>query len=134
MVNPLSKLFVGGSAYYSENTKTFTLRRKFAAEIRYELPVGFLQTEYLAATEQTTDKNGWYVYAFLTPLKSLQTGLRYEVYDPSNSVSNDESDGGTFGVNYFFNPLTKLTLNLSTANTKEKPVYNYAVLRVQFTF
>lgn len=134
VMNPLGKLYAGGSSYYSENGKTYTIRRKAGAELRYEMEWGFMQAEYIKAAEGATLKDGWYLYAFITPLKSLQTGLRYEAYDPNNSVSSDESDAFTGGANYLFTPMVKFVFNITQKNTKNAASTNTVILRMQYVY
>lgn len=90
------------------------------------MPLWFAQAEYIKNTEITKDSDGWYVYAFVIPLKSLQTGMRYERYDDSESV--------TIGVNYFFAKNVKFVFNATQNNTKDKSVQNAVISRVQFIF
>jgi phosphate-selective porin OprO and OprP len=80
---------------------------------RFEAGAEWLQTKSSPTVGADTTAQGWSAFGsyFIVP-KQFQAVVRYETYDPSTNVSDDDSDIWTVGLNYLLkgNDL-KLSLN-----------------------
>lgn len=83
------------------------------------------------------DADGWYVQAgvFLMP-KKLQAVAKYETFDPSRRLSNDDTSTVTLGLNYYIKGSNlKLQLDyLHTAPPGSLETQNKVMMRLQAWF
>jgi len=134
---PIDALSLGVSGYNGRYTKSTTeaaaVRNRTGLEFAYTPEPFSLKGEYIKGTDNSTNKDGWYlqaVYSFVP--KTLQGVLKYDVYDADMSKANNESGVTTWGVNYFFNKWAFLQLNYELKSESGTKVDNNA-LSAQFT-
>lgn len=73
--------------------------------------------------EGSVDRSGYYFTALYKTKWNIEPVLKYETYDPDNSISNNTAIRWTTGINYFFNEWTRLQINYQ---------YNYADAKIPF--
>lgn len=115
-VHPVSNLsvsydFYHGRDIYGASTAT-QLRNRQGFDARYVDGPLSLTAEYDKGVDGAIHRDGWYGQAayFLIP-KKLQLAAKYDTYDSNTVVYTDRSTWYIGGINYFFNPWTKLYLD-----------------------
>ena len=68
-------------------------------------------TATTAETEDTLERNGFYVTALYDTKWKIQPVVKYEMYEPNSTTSYDKISRWTTGINYFFNEWTRLQIN-----------------------
>jgi len=112
--------FYHGRDIYGTITTT-QLRNRQGFDARYVYNRLSITAEYDKGTDATINRDGWYAQAawFLIPGK-LQLVGKYDTYEPNKIIDTDRSNWYIGGINYFFNPWTKLYLDY-TYKREETP-------------
>ncbi|MDB5030258.1 porin [Mucilaginibacter sp.] len=112
-VHPIANLalsydFYHGRDIYGTSTAT-QVRNRQGFDARYVYGPLSLTAEYDKGTDALIKRDGWYAQSayFIIP-KKLQVVAKYDTYDPNSVVYTDRSTWYIGGINYFFNPWTKL--------------------------
>ena len=112
-VHPIANLAISYDFYQGHDiwgTSTATQKRnRRGVDARYVYGPLSLTAEYDRGTDAAVYRNGWYAQAayYVIP-KKLQLAAKYDTYDPTNTISTDRNNWYIGGLNYFFNPWTKL--------------------------
>jgi phosphate-selective porin OprO/OprP len=140
-VHPIANLSVSYDFYHGRDifgTSTATqLRNRQGVDARYVYGPLSLTAEYDKGVDGAIKRDGWYGQAayFILP-KKLQLAAKYDTYDPNKIVYTDRSTWYVGGINYFFNPWTKLYVDYSyrreEAATQIKNNLFAAEIQVQF--
>lgn len=115
-VHPVANLSVSYDFYHGRDiygTSTATqLRNRQGFDARYVYGPLSLTAEYDKGIDGAIHRDGWYGQAayYLIP-KKLQLAAKYDTYDANTVVYTDRSTWYIGGINYFFNPWTKLYLD-----------------------
>ena len=133
-VHPIKGLDFGGNIYTGEDipagaTKTQT-RNRYGFDGHYVTGPFSVAAEYIHGTDGTVQKDGWYAQAGYFVLPKLQLVVKYDTFDPSKTITTDRSTIYIGGVNYVFNPWTKLSVDY--LDRREETVQiNNNILEVQ---
>jgi hypothetical protein len=137
--HPLKVLSLGGSYYHGVDVFTSSLtksqrRIRWGTELALNLDGLDIKGEYIRGWEGDSNPinhQGWYGQAayFVIP-KHLQALFRYDWYDSNMAKSNVNSTYYDFGLDYFFNVWTKLSLYYSLRN-QEGPTVNNNMFEAQ---
>jgi hypothetical protein len=73
--------------------------------------------------EGSVDRSGYYFTALYKTKWNLEPVVKYETYDPDNSIGGNTAIRWTTGINYFFNEWTRLQINYQ---------YNYADAKIPY--
>lgn len=112
-VHPIANLSVSYDFYHGRDiygtVTTTQLRNRQGFDARYVYGPLSLTAEYDKGTDAHIKRDGWYGQAayFIVP-KKLQIAAKYDTYDPNKVIVTDRSNWYIGGINYFFNPWTKL--------------------------
>lgn len=133
--SPSTYLTLGGSFQSGKYTPVSTTATKpdtrsrygFDALVKYKKFT--LQGEYIKGTDEgsyttgggcggevttlegSVDRSGYYLTALYKTKWNLEPVLKYETYDPDNSIGDNTAARWTTGINYFFNEWTRLQVN-----------------------
>jgi phosphate-selective porin OprO and OprP len=143
ILTPLKGLYLGGS-YYNGWDKVSKpdvegksqVRDRLGFEAGYVLPRFSVRGEYIAGKDGKTDRAGWYLTAgyFVLPQK-LQFLVRYDTYDPNNSIAGNISTNYTIGGNFHFNKWSKLQINYTFRAEEGTALKNdYVAVQYQIGF
>src|SRR3984957_7852123 len=137
--HPIKALSLGGSYYHGVDVFTSSLtksqrRIRWGTEAALDLDGLDIKGEYIRGWEGDSNPinhQGWYGQAayFVIP-KHLQALFRYDWYDSNMAKSNVNSTYYDFGLDYFFNVWTKLSLYYSLRN-QEGPTVNNNMFEAQ---
>ena len=137
--HPLKVLSLGGSYYHGVDVFTSSLtksqrRIRWGTELALNLDGLDIKGEYIRGWEgdsKPINHQGWYGQAayFVIP-KHLQALFRYDWYDSNMAKSNVNSTYYDFGLDYFFNVWTKLSLYYSLRN-QDGPTVNNNMFEAQ---
>jgi len=125
-VHPIPNLSLSYDFYHGRDIfgtiTTNQLRNRQGFDARYVYNRLSLTAEYDKGTDAAIKRDGWYAQAgyFILP-KKLQLVGKYDTYDPNKIIATDRSTWYIGGVNYFFNPWTKLYVNY-TYKTEETAI------------
>jgi phosphate-selective porin OprO/OprP len=117
-VHPIANLGISYDFYHGRDifgTSTATqLRNRQGVDARYVYGPLSLTAEYDKGVDGSIKRDGWYAQAayFILP-KQLQVVAKYDTYDPNKIILTDRSTWYVGGINYFFNPWTKLYVDYS---------------------
>jgi phosphate-selective porin len=141
-VHPISNLAISYDFFHGRDiygtVTTNQLRNRQGIDARYVYGPLSLTAEYDKGTDANIKRDGWYGQAayFIIP-KKLQIAAKYDTYDPNKVVLTDRSTWYIGGVNYFFNPWTKLYIDytykreeVATAQTRNNLLA--AEIQIQF--
>jgi len=116
--HPISNLSISYDFYHGRDIfgtiTTTQLRNRQGFDAHYAYGALSVTAEYDKGTDAAIKRDGWYaqVAYFVIP-KKLQLAGKFDTYDPNKLVATDRSKWYIGGVNYFFNPWTKLYINYS---------------------
>jgi phosphate-selective porin OprO and OprP len=137
--HPIKALSLGGSYYHGSDVFTSSLtktqrRIRWGTELALNLDGLDIKGEYIRGWEgdsKPINHQGWYGQAayFVIP-KHLQALFRYDWYDSNMAKSNVNSTYYDFGLDYFFNVWTKLSLYYSLRN-QDGPTVNNNMFEAQ---
>jgi phosphate-selective porin OprO/OprP len=115
-VHPITNLAVSYDFYHGRDiygtVTTDQLRNRQGIDARYVYGRLSLTAEYDKGIDAAIHRDGWYAQAayFIVP-KKLQFAAKYDTYDPNRVILTDRSTWYIGGINYFFNPWTKLYID-----------------------
>lgn len=149
IVHPAVGLDLGATLYngsrFVPEVKTGTVvttpsknvtRDRYGFDLSYELKNFSLRSEYIHGTDDTIDRDGYYVqggYYFLN--KKLQLIAKYDFYDSDKAKADNASTWYVFGANYNFNTNTRLQFNYTIKQEEGTSIdNNYANLQFQIGF
>jgi len=72
------------------------------------------------ASHLATDFAGWYAMWVQNLGEKLQLAARYDTFDPNTDKDHDQYDRLGFGLNYFYDGSTRLTVAYDVPNTDVK--------------
>ncbi|KAA6337090.1 hypothetical protein EZS27_014802 [termite gut metagenome] len=109
-LQPVKSLRLGTSVYAGRLNNDIRNRMAFSAE--YQGKRWYSRAEYIAAKDGNSQRNGHYGLLVwkITPDKWEALG-KYEYYTPEKSITNNNINDYTLGVNYYFAYLCRLQLN-----------------------
>lgn len=140
-VHPIRNLaisydFYNGHDIFGTSTATQTRNRQ-GVDARYVYNNLSLTAEYDKGTDGTINRDGWYGQAayFVIP-KKLQIAAKYDTYDPNKIIATDRTNWYIGGINYFFNPWTKLYVNYTykREETPTQTLNNLFAAEIQIQF
>jgi hypothetical protein len=132
---PIKYLTIGGSYQTGKFTPVSTTATKADTRTRFGFDALLkyknftLQGEYIQGTDEgsyttgggcggevttvegSVDRSGYYLTALYKTKWKLEPVLKFETYDPDNSISGNTAMRWTPGINYFFNEWTRLQVN-----------------------
>jgi phosphate-selective porin OprO/OprP len=117
-VHPVPNLAISYDFYHGRDifgtVTTTQLRNRQGVDARYVYGALSLTAEYDKGNDAAIRRDGWYGQAayFIIP-KKLQLAAKYDTYDPNKIIDTDRSTWYIGGINYFFNPWTKLYVDYS---------------------
>lgn len=122
LVHPIPGLDLGGSYYdgvgiFIPSLSENHLRKRVGVELHYELKGFSFQTEYLKGEDGIVTKYGYYLQAGYYILPKLQIVGKFDSFDPDKAKSKNQTYIYFGGINYTFNPTTRLQLGY---NAKQK--------------
>lgn len=112
-IHPVANLALSYDFYHGRDVygtlTTTQLRNRQGFDARYVYRGLSLTAEYDKGIDAAIHRDGWYAQAayFVIP-KKLQVAAKYDTYDPNKVITTDRTNWYIGGVNYFFNPWTKL--------------------------
>jgi hypothetical protein len=143
-LQPIKGLKIGGSVYSGKITMTDTIGGLLAGNhIRNAWTLGavfnskhfYARSEYVANRTGNIDRQGY--YASLTwkfvPDKWEVLG-KYDFYDADKSVSLNETNDITFGINYYLAYRTRIQLNYIYTDDKVRGKNNAVATQLQLYF
>ena len=141
VAHPLSELTLGGSFYsgngfYGTPAAANHVRNRVGLEANYENKVFFARSEYIEGKDGAVGRNGWYAETgcFVIPSK-LQFVLRYDIYDPNRSLSNNTVTLYQAGATYHFNSWSKIQALFTTIKKESaSKTNNTGVIQYQISF
>ena len=118
IINPCKGLSVGASYYngWAKAIKPSSAfvgksqpRNRFGMEINYTANRLSLRGEYIQGKDGNTNRAGWFALAeyYIIPQR-LQLVGKYDTYDPDTSVGNNITTNYVTGINYNFNPWSRI--------------------------
>lgn len=116
VLHPLDGLQLGGS-YYNGFDKWGTpsvsrARRRAGLEFSYEYRSLNFSGEYIAGTDGSVSRAGWYAQAgWFLVRRVLQVAARYDAFDSETALAGMTDVNYVFGANYFFAPAIKVQAN-----------------------
>lgn len=149
IVHPIVGLDLGAALYngsrFVPEVKTGTVvttpsknvaRDRYGFDLSYDLKNFSLRSEYIHGTDDTIDRDGYYVqggYYFLD--KKLQLLAKYDFYDVNKAVANNGSTWYVLGANLNLNANTRIQFNY-TFKQEEGPSIdnNFASVQAQIGF
>jgi phosphate-selective porin OprO and OprP len=141
-LHPIKGLGLGGSFYtgkgnFGTPTPTNQDRSRYGTELSYENKNFTFRGEYISGKDGVTKRNGWYAQAgyYIIP-KKFQLIVKYDVYDPDTSLSNNLSTNYVLGGTYNFNSWSKIQAGYTFNNTEGSVVVhnNLGVVQYQISF
>ncbi|MFI5163262.1 MAG: porin [Sphingobacteriales bacterium] len=120
----ISADFYNGVGNYGTPAKN-QKRNRGGCDARYVVGGLALQAEYDKGTDGAIKRDGWYGQAtyFVLP-KKLQLAARYDTYDPNKIIKTDRTEIYTGGINYFFNPWARLSVDYLARHEEVTQVKN----------
>lgn len=149
IVHPVTGLDLGAALYngsrFVPEVKTGTVvttpsknvvRDRYGFDLSYDLKNFSLRSEYIHGTDDTIDRDGYYVqggYFFLD--KKLQLLAKYDFYDVNKAVAKNASTWVVLGANLNLNANTRIQFNY-TFKQEEGPSIdnNFASVQAQIGF
>lgn len=149
IVHPIVGLDLGAALYngsrFVPEVKTGTVvttpsknvvRDRYGFDLGYDLKNFSLRSEYIHGTDDTIDRDGYYVqggYFFLD--KKLQLLAKYDFYDVNKAVAKNASTWVVLGANLNLNANTRIQFNY-TFKQEEGPSIdnNFASVQAQIGF
>jgi hypothetical protein len=107
---PVQGLRLGGSLYAGQ---LYGLtRNRWATSAEYTSRHFYGRSEYIAATDGSKNRYGYYSAFVYKPLPDRwEFAAKYEFYNDNTSLSNNGVSDLTFAANYYFAPLSRIQLN-----------------------
>lgn len=136
VLHPMKGLNIGASWYdgydkYGTTVPENHIRTRIGGELRYIYKFVSLHIEYIEGNDSDIKRKGYYVQAASYIYKrKIQLVARYDYYDPDKSKKNDASMHYLSGINYYFNDLTRLQVNVSNRE-EETNNFNNDLINVQ---
>lgn len=128
---PLPNLSIGISQYIGKSGTTEANKSRTGLELNYNFGNSALKAEYITGRDASTEKYGWYIQ-FSKKLSSILEGVvKYDSYDPNNSILGDKTNIGTLGLNLFINKWAKIQTNYE-CKIEEGPKIKNNVFLAQF--
>jgi len=139
-VHPVKNLSISGNFYngvgfYGTPAKN-QKRNRGGFDARYVAGGLSLQAEYDKGTDGAVKRDGWYAQAafFVLP-KTLELAARYDTYDPNKIVKTVHAQIYTGGINYFFNPWARLSIDYLARHEEATQIKNDVFeAQLQLTF
>jgi phosphate-selective porin OprO and OprP len=140
-LHPIKGLDLGYSLYEGEDIPAATTkvptpltqaRNRYGFDGRYVIGAFSVAAEYAHGTDASIHRDGWYAQAgyFIIP-KTLQLVAKYDTYDPNKVITTDRTKIYTGGVNYVFNPWTKLSIDYLDRREETAAQLKNNILEVQ---
>jgi phosphate-selective porin OprO and OprP len=141
LYHPIKGIDVGGS--YATGKGNFGTpptnqgRQRFGTELSCDYKNFSFRGEYISGKDGAASRNGWYAQAgyYVIPQK-LQFIVKYDVYDPNTSLSNNLSTNYILGGTYNFNNWSRIQAGYTFNNTEGETVVhnNLGVIQFQISF
>lgn len=129
--------FYTGKGNFGTPTPANQDRSRYGTELCAEYKNFTLKSEYISGKDGVTKRNGWYAQAgyYLIPQK-FQIIVKYDVYDPDASISNNLSLNYILGGTYKFNSWSRIQAGYTFNNTQGSTVVhnNLGVIQFQISF
>ncbi len=129
VIHPLGGLQLGGS-YYNGFDKWGTpavsrARQRAGLEFGYEYRSLNLSGEYIAGTDGSVSRAGWYAQAgWFLVRRVLQVAARYDAFNSETASVGMTNINYVFGANYFFPPAIKVQANYLVRREQKVQVKN----------
>lgn len=112
LIYPRQGLSVGIARYNGKSGAAGTDKIRTGGEANYSVGDYLaVKTEYVAATDDTTDRRGWYTQAGYKVVPKVEAVVKYDSFDPDTRKSDNRSDVATLGVNYSLSKWAKVQAN-----------------------
>lgn len=132
-IKPFDFLSVGASFYRGQATLTTGAPTVARNKTGFDAALSFgdvsLKGEYIRATDDKIDKDGWFVQAgwFVLP-KKVQVLAKYDQLDTNLDAAKDGLRLFTAGVNWFFSDKSKIQFNYEYLRNEKSETVNQAFL------
>jgi phosphate-selective porin OprO and OprP len=141
LYHPIKGIDVGGSYATGKGNfgtpPTNQVRSRFGTELSCDYKSFSFRGEYISGKDGPANRNGWYAQAgyYIIPQK-FQFIVKYDVYDPNTSVSNNISTNYILGGNFNFNSWSRIQVGYTFNNTEGETVVhnNLGVIQFQIGF
>jgi phosphate-selective porin OprO and OprP len=137
IAHPFEGFSIGGSFYTGRYTLPSALtkedvRQRAGGEIAYLNGPFVFKGEYIHGYDARKEKDGWYALAaYTTGLHHLQAVLKYDTFDPDKSMSKNEENITTIGINCNCSKWAQVQVNYEIKDETGKEISNNA-FTVQF--
>ncbi len=132
-IHPIKGLDFGASLYQGEDIPAPTTkvpspvtqaRNRYGFDGHYVIGRFSATAEYAHGTDASVQKDGWYTQAGYFVFQKLQLVAKYDTYDPNKTIKTDRSTIYYGGLNYVFNPWTKLAVDYLFKHEETTPIKN----------
>jgi phosphate-selective porin len=136
VVHPSEGTHLGVSYLTGRKGADSVHRQRIGLEARYTRPHLDAWAEYLAGQDGKVDENGWFLLVArpVRPGQSLRPFIRYEQFEPNDTVTGDREDLLTLGVTWFYTANTKVLLNYERRDWQAGSVDNVVLLQGQIIY
>lgn len=140
--HPFKGIDLGGSYYtgkgnFGTPSPTNQDRTRYGIELSCDYKSYTFRSEFISGKDGIVNKKGWYAQAgcYVIPQK-LQVIIKYDVYDPNASISNNLSSNYIIGGTYNFNTWSRIQAGYTFNKTEGIKVAhnNLGVLQYQISF